>query len=385
MKNNIKKFLTFEEQVAKLKNDKKMKIEDENEATDYLKSNNYIQFITPYKIAFARKIENFDLTKIKEKWNNYKKENIFTLKDLFIDENRLKHLYYNDYSFKLLKKINENHKNLAIKLFYKILEIEAKMKTQIAYYIAKNIHLNSNNNYNSNWFDFLKENAPKTEFEYRFENNKFHSKKIIFKYNNEKFFYSVKKNKKTLVKEIKNLSLLFKDFNLNDDNEQRKITKFLNQRKKRIEEYNFLISSIEKKFLKFNFIWKDIEKFEFGLLNNLLFFLFGISKDNKLFDSIFPSKLGFDEISNFLYFTRKLRNHIAHQGNLQYFYLKYIEKECFLNIKEINKIVFYNKINYLKKVNNFNYFPYRFDIFLKNRKYSLNYFFIEQLEKILNF
>ncbi|MGZ9432818.1 hypothetical protein [Mycoplasma sp. 613B] len=93
------------------------------------------------------------------------------------------------------------------------------------------------------------------------------------------------------------------------------------------------------------------------------------------------------KITAFFNFLQKLRNHIAHQKNLQYFYLLELEDEFLKNFKKINKIIFYSDLKYLLKIKNLFGLPYRFDIFITKNglQTTFNSLFDKKIKQILNF
>ncbi|MGZ9432817.1 hypothetical protein [Mycoplasma sp. 613B] len=261
---NRKVFLTFYQQVQRLKKEKKMQIEDETAAEEYLKSNNYIQFITPYKIAFAKKTEDFNLNEWKENLsiNKISKNNIF--KQLFINSKMKKHIYYEDFSFNLLKEINENNKKISILLFKKILEIEGKLKSQISNYIAMCMKIYKDEKklkVDENWKIFLQNYKPKENFEFIISENE--RKKIYFKYHTKtnKFLYFIdgkneiyELNYKCLNNNICINNILHK-LNL-QKKEKKNLLYKLQQKAFEIKEFKFLMEKIKN--IKIAIIFEEI-------------------------------------------------------------------------------------------------------------------------------
>ncbi|MGZ9428574.1 hypothetical protein [Mycoplasma sp. 1012] len=391
---NRKVFLTFYQQVQRLKKEKKMQIEDETAAEEYLKSNNYIQFITPYKIAFAKKTEDFNLNEWKENLsiNKISKNNIF--KQLFINSKMKKHIYYEDFSFNLLKEINENNKKISILLFKKILEIEGKLKSQISNYIAMCMKIYKDEKklkVDENWKIFLQNYKPKENFEFIISENE--RKKIYFKYHTKtnKFLYFIdgkneifELNYKCLNNNICINNILHK-LNL-QKKEKKNLLYKLQQKAFEIKEFKFLMEKI-KKYKDCNYIWRDIEKFELGTLISLFKIVSEFGKNNNFINLIFPKNWSMAKITAFFNFLQKLRNHIAHQKNLQYFYLLELEDEFLKNFKKINKIIFYSDLKYLLKIKNLFGLPYRFDIFITKNglQTTFNSLFDKKIKQILNF
>ncbi|MGZ9414414.1 hypothetical protein, partial [Mycoplasma sp. 5370] len=303
-------------------------------------------------------------------------------------------IYYEDFSFNLLKEINENNKKISILLFKKILEIEGKLKSQISNYIAMCMKIYKDEKklkVDENWKIFLQNYKPKENFEFIISENE--RKKIYFKYHTKtnKFLYFIdgkneiyELNYKCLNNNICINNILHK-LNL-QKKEKKNLLYKLQQKAFEIKEFKFLMEKI-KKYKDCNYIWRDIEKFELGTLISLFKIVSEFGKNNNFINLIFPKNWSMAKITAFFNFLQKLRNHIAHQKNLQYFYLLELEDEFLKNFKKINKIIFYSDLKYLLKIKNLFGLPYRFDIFITKNglQTTFNSLFDKKIKQILNF
>ncbi|MBN3534717.1 hypothetical protein [Mycoplasma procyoni] len=310
----MKQYLTFEQQLKRLKKVKNMKTkqDQEQEIIIYLKQNNYVHFFTPFKPVFAeiKNNEEIEWEQITQNWKGQNKYHNF-FKSLYKTNENQDHIYKNWFSFDKLKNFNENNKKFSDYLLINILKLEKRIKSILANFIAKWISVTEVETFKGQydkWLDFLE-----TIWVNKEEYLKFRSK--IEHHSNYIWF------------DIENLSF---------GNLQTLLENLLN-------ENNLFLSKQEKKNLKFE---------------------------------IFKRNIYSSKIKRVISFTSRLRNFLAHSKNIQYFYIlevndiirkELLKKDYQIRIKtfEQSKFIYFFSSNE-------GVIPCSFDFFITKENKSVN-------------
>ncbi|MBN3534956.1 hypothetical protein [Mycoplasma procyoni] len=255
----MKDFLTFEQQLKRLKEVKNMKTKQnqEQEIIDYLKQNNYVHFFTPFKPVFAEIKDESEVEweQITQDWKGQNKYHNF-FKSLYKTNENQDHIYKNWFSFDKLKNFNENNKKFSDYLLNNILKLEKRIKSIVGNFIAKLMFVTEDENFRTKydkWLDFLETIWFNKEEYAKFRSKiEHHSNYIWFDIENLTFG---------------NLLLLLNNL---------------------LSKDNFLINQYEKTFLK---------------------------------SEIFGTHIYSSKINRFLSFALRIRNFLAHSKNIQYFYI----------------------------------------------------------------
>ncbi|MBN3534955.1 Abi family protein [Mycoplasma procyoni] len=323
----MKDFLTFEQQLKRLKEIKNMKTKQnqEQEIIAYLKQNNYVHFFTPFKPVFAEIKDESEVEweQITQDWKGQNKYYNF-FKPLYKTNENQDHIYKNWFSFDKLKDFNESNKKFSDYLLINILKLEKRIKSILGNFIAKWIFTTDNPNFKfqyDKWLDFLEASWIDREEYLKFRTKtECDSNYIWFDIENLTFG--------NLVSLLSNL--------LRDDN------RFLSKK--------------EKTKLKFE---------------------------------IFERNIYSTKINRILSFALRLRNFLAHSKNLQYFYIlevnDIIRKELSKNDCKIQiKIFDQNKFLYLF-LNKKGVIPYSFDLLVTKQKKSVNKIIREDFKLLIHF
>ncbi|MGZ9432148.1 TM1812 family CRISPR-associated protein [Mycoplasma sp. 613B] len=311
----MKKYLTFEEQLDRLINTKKMKIfpKERHDTLKNLKNNNYINYFTPFKMVFAKikKDELLDWKYILGKWKE--KNKFFNFFQFFYEKDKInnEHIYEKWFTYDKLKKYNENNKKFSEFFLNIVLEIERRIKTILANNIGKWM-LNTGFS-GKEWIVFL---------EKTFINN---SKEDIKSFNK------------------------FKEKVLNKSNYI-----WINIEEFTIGNLKFLLEKILNKKNKF----LDEQK-----KKELVRELINITEE-------------VDEFLSILSFISKLRNFLAHSKNIQYFFILEINEIIQGKLKEKKnfKLIISKEIKFLYRIdeNFFPALPYIFDLLIIEEKKRIN-------------
>ncbi|MBN3535047.1 hypothetical protein [Mycoplasma procyoni] len=322
----MKHFLTTEQQLKRLKEDKKMKTREgqNNEILESLESNNYVYFFTSFKPVFAemKTQEEIDWNEVREDWKDKDKHYNF-FKILYKRDENNGHIYKSWFSFDKLKTFNENNEAFSEFLLNNILKLERRMKSVLARQIAQLMHDSENPYWRDNydkWLDFLETIwVDKDEFQ-RF-------KKGIKSFSNPIWFD--------------------------------------------IEFFTFG----DLKFLLLNFLNSNT-----SLITNV--------NKRKIETILFKRIIGYQKTKMTISFALKVRNFLAHSKNIQYFYQLEINKILLKESKKdefIIKIKTYDKHNYLYNLwIDKGVIPYAFDFLVTKKEKSVNNMIIKGFQNLIS-
>ncbi|MBN3534957.1 hypothetical protein [Mycoplasma procyoni] len=321
----MKKFLTTEQQLKRLKEVKKMKTREgqNNEILEFLENNNYVYFFTSFKLVFAemKTQDEIDWNEVREDWKDKDKHyNLFKI--LYKRDENNGHIYKNWFSFDKLKTFNENNEAFSEFLLNNILKLERRMKSVLARLIAQLMHDSENPYWRDNydkWLDFLE---------------------TIWVDNDE--FQRFKKG----IKSFSNPIWFDIEF--------------------------FTLGSLKLLLLIF--------------LKNSTPLISGADK-RKIKTIIFKKPINYRKANKTISFALRLRNFLAHSKNIQYFYIleinnllkKEIEKDFCIKIITHDKNVYLYRFSGRKGV-----IPYTFDFLISKDEKSVNNFILQDIQDLIS-